>query len=92
MAAAKQAAAAAAEPWTMAQELQAMMDAADAENPSLTVRQALCACVLNEAKGGNFRFLEWLYHVSGEQRREAKRLLEIDKIENPQKHLFDDIF
>ena len=87
----KQAAAAAQEPLTMAQELRAMMDAQDEENPSLTVRQSLCAAVISEAKRGNFRCLEWLYSVSGEQAREGRRLYEIDKRENPQKHLFDDM-
>ena len=91
MAKEKQKQAAAEQPLTMAQELRAMMDTQDEANPALTVRQALCVSIIDEAKKGNFRFLEWLYHISGEKRREENRLYELDKKENPQRHIFDSI-
>lgn len=88
----KKAAEAAQEPLTMAQELRAMMDGQDADNPGQTLRQTLCQAALRQAAEGSFKHLEWIFHVSGEQAREEHRLFELDKIENPQKHLFDNLF
>ena len=54
---------------TMARELERLLDAPDEEEPSMTVRQALCKAVIHQAKNGNFKMLQWLYQISGEQRR-----------------------
>lgn len=58
---------------TMAQELERLLDEMDAENPGMSIRQAICQAVIKQAKEGNLRALQWLYTASGEERRETKR-------------------
>ena len=47
-----------------------MMDAPDEDEPSMTLRQALCKAMIREAKQGNFKAFEWVYQASGEKRRD----------------------
>ncbi len=79
------------ETMTMAQELAALLDSTDDCTPGLTVRQTLCRAVVQQAMGGNFKMLEWLYAVSGEKQREIDMLLEIDRRKHPRRHILDDI-
>ena len=59
-----------AEQLTISQELARMMDAPDEDEPSMTLRQALCKAMIREAKQGNFKAFEWVYQASGEKRRD----------------------
>ena len=77
---------------TLAQEVARMLDEPDENNPDMTVRQALAASAIRQALAGDRKAFEWVYVVSRESAREGKRLHAIDVQENPQKHLFDDLF
>ena len=61
------------EPLTMAQTLQAMLNAPDKGDAAQTTRDALCAAMIERARGGDVRALQWIYEVAGEERRETKR-------------------
>ena len=74
---------------TLAQELALMMDKEDADCPGMTVRQSLAASIIQKAREGNFKILEWLYQTSGERQRELDRKREIDRKLHPERHLFD---
>ncbi len=61
------------EPLTMAQTLQALLNAPDKGDETQTTRDALCASMIERARGGDVRALQWIYEVAGEERRETKR-------------------
>ena len=77
---------------TLEQEVARMLDEPDENNPDMTVRQALAASAIRQALSGDRKAFEWVYVVSRESAREGRRLHEIDVQENPQKHIFDDLF
>ncbi len=62
-----------AEPLTMAQTLQALLNAPDKGDETQTTREALCAAMIERARGGDVRALQWIYEVAGEERRETRR-------------------
>ena len=62
-----------AEPLTMAQTLQALLNAPDKGDGTQTTRDALCAAMIERARGGDVRALQWIYDVAGEEKRESDR-------------------
>lgn len=69
----------AAKPLTMAQEISALLDAADAANPGISTRQALALALVQKAMEGNLKAFQLVYAISGDERREDDRI----KAENP---------
>lgn len=62
---------------TLAQELAQALNEPDADNPSLTIRQAICRAIIDKAREGDLKAVAWLYEMSGEQQREKDRQTEI---------------
>lgn len=58
---------------TLAQELERILDEQDDSAPGMTVRQALCRSLIEQAKT-NLKTMQWIYEISGEKRREYRRL------------------
>ncbi len=58
---------------TMAQELQNLLDGPDPADNSKTTRHALCEALIEQAKEGNIKALQWVYKVAGEAQRENQR-------------------
>ena len=70
------------EPLTMAQTLQELLNSPDEKEPGQTMRQSLCAAMIERAKDGDMKAMAWVFEVSGEESREKKRKSKLWEIEH----------